>query len=68
MKWRVTYTDKNEERYASSHVVETDSARSAVARFECDEFSCVHDRFRGVPDQHRATAYSKTRNYYVERV
>lgn len=68
MKWRVTYTDKNEERYASSHVVEADSARSAVSRFEHGEFSCVHDRFRGVPDQHRATAYSKTRNYYVERV
>ena len=66
--WRVTYTDKNERRYASSHVCRAESIRGAVAQFERGPFSVVTNRFKGTTDTHRGWAYSDTRNYMVEQV
>ena len=40
-RWIVTYTDKDESRYASSHVCQAESIRGAVAQFEKGNFSVV---------------------------
>ena len=67
-QWRVTYTDKNESRYATSTTVQAETIRGAVSRFERDNFTVVTDRFMGKADTHRGTAYSPTRTYHVEQI
>jgi len=67
-RWIVTFTDKDECRYASSHVCQAESIRGAVAQFEKDNFSVVTERFKGKADTHRGRAYSETRNYLVEQL
>ena len=67
-RWIVTFTDKDECRYASSHVCQAESIRGAVAQFEKGNFSVVTERFKGKADTHRGWAYSETRNYLVEQL
>lgn len=65
--WRVTYTDKDEAKYASSMLCQAETMQDAVMQFEADAI-VVSERFNGIADQHRCRAYSPTRNYYVEQV